>query len=74
MPEEPPERIIQKTPENLEVKLGDGSGGFILALGSPFTVGTEPFSITVGDVNADGKPDILTANRGSNNVTLLLGR
>jgi uncharacterized protein (TIGR03437 family) len=55
------------------VLLGNGSGGFAAASSSPFAVGTSPQFSAVGDVNGDGKPDILTANLGDNTVTILLG-
>ena len=57
----------------VSVLLGDGTGKFVNASGSPFTVGTSPSSLAFGDFNGDGKLDIVTANSGSNNVTLLLG-
>src|SRR2546428_10053102 len=38
-----------------------------------FAVGRGPFAVTVGDFNADGKPDLAAANAGSNSVTILLG-
>ncbi len=55
------------------VLLGDGSGNFSAAATSPETAGTSPFSVAVGDFNGDGKPDLATANGGSDNVTILLG-
>lgn len=55
------------------VLLATGSGGFTPAPGSPFAVGTTPYSITAGDFNGDGKADLAIANNGSNNVTVLLG-
>jgi subtilisin-like proprotein convertase family protein len=58
---------------NATVLLGDGSGGFSEAGGSPFAVGSYPTSVAVGDLNGDGKLDITTANRNSNDVTVLLG-
>jgi uncharacterized repeat protein (TIGR01451 family) len=38
-----------------------------------YPVGTSPAAIAVGDFNGDGKMDIAVANRGSNNVSILLG-
>ena len=50
------------------VNMGNGVFGF------PFnhTPGSLPQSVAVGDVNGDGKPDLATANYGSNNVSVLL--
>src|SRR6185436_20208995 len=36
-------------------------------------VGSEPFSEAIGDVDLDGLLDIVTANRESNDVSVLLG-
>jgi uncharacterized repeat protein (TIGR01451 family) len=38
-----------------------------------YSVGTHPQGIVIADFNSDGKPDIAVANRGSNNVSILLG-
>ena len=58
---------------SVSVLLGNGSGGFTPAAGSPFAVGRAPYPHAVGDVNKDGNLDIVTPNVGSNNVTVLLG-
>lgn len=57
---------------NVTILLGNGSGGFSAAAGSPFAVGTYPTSIAVGDFNGDGIQDLAVPNR-DNNVTVLLG-
>lgn len=58
---------------SVSVLLGDGRGDFKPASGSPFAVGRAPYPHAIGDVNRDGKLDIVTPNVGSNNVTVLLG-
>ena len=38
-----------------------------------YAAGNEPYSVAVGDFNADGRPDLAVANRDSNNVSILRG-
>jgi hypothetical protein len=55
---------------------GNGDGTFTEVKGSPFhlpTGETGPISITTGDFNGDGKPDLAIVNQTSNNVTILQG-
>ena len=33
---------------------------------SPFTAGQEPISVVAADLNADGRPDVVTGNFGTN--------
>ncbi len=47
----------------------DGSFGTPAA----FPVGAVPCRIAAGDINRDGKVDLVTANRNSNDVSILLG-
>lgn len=54
------------------VLLGNGDGTFQPGVDYS-TVGAEPDSIVVADVNHDGKLDILTADAGSLTVSVLLG-
>src|SRR5258706_14808001 len=38
-----------------------------------YPVGNGPFWVTAGDFNGDGIKDLVTSNRGSNDVSVLLG-
>lgn len=66
---------------NATVLLSDGKGSFREPIGSPFPCGDNPFGIAIGDVNADGNPDLAVANspssmgegKGKNGMTVLLG-
>jgi glucose/arabinose dehydrogenase len=44
--------------------------------GSPsfYSTGTEPHSVEAGDFDGDGRPDLVTGNSATNDVSLLLGR
>jgi len=53
--------------------IGMGTGAFSVAPGSPFTVGTNPQSVAAADFNGDGRPDLVVANNGSNDLTILSG-
>jgi hypothetical protein len=59
--------------DNVSVLLGKGNGTFDDAVHYATGTGTGPCSVTVGDFNRDGKPDLATANGNSDNVSVLLG-
>src|SRR6266496_287252 len=66
---------------NVTILLGNGKGNFNEATGSPFPCGDAPFGVAIGEVNADGKPDLAIINSpasttdrtGKNGLTVLLG-
>ncbi len=66
--------VLGVNPAGVAILLGDGSGSFRPASGSPVAVGQGPWGIALGDVNHDGKPDVVTANTQSNDVSVLLAR
>jgi hypothetical protein len=72
--------VVNSGSNNVSVLLGNGSGGFSAAPGSPFTVGfsstsygLRPVAVAVGDFNGDGLPDLAVACRGNSSIWLLFG-
>jgi hypothetical protein len=56
---------------SVSVLLGNGDGTFQLQ--KTFPVGVQPYSVAVADLNGDGRPDIVTANKSENTVSVLMG-
>ena len=61
-----------KGPGLLSVLLGKGDGTF--AAPALYTTGVDPSAAAVGDLNGDGIPDLVVANRLGGSVTLFLGK
>ncbi len=64
--------------DTVSILLGDANGTFQVT--SHYQVGdgnpnfpSFPYSVAVSDLNGDGRPDLITTNLGSNNVSILLG-
>jgi alpha-tubulin suppressor-like RCC1 family protein len=70
-----PDLAVAKTgfgsDDNVSILLSDGTGAFGSA--TNFDVGRSPYSVAIGDLNGDGKPDVAVANLGNDNVSILLG-
>jgi hypothetical protein len=60
--------------DNVGVLLGQADGSFAAAVTYPTGANTIPQSAAIGDVNGDGRMDIVTANSFGGNVSVLLGQ
>ena len=49
-----------------------GSSTFTFAAQQVFPMGVGPTSVSIADVNGDGKPDVIVTNLDDNNISLLL--
>jgi hypothetical protein len=58
---------------NVTMLLGDGTGGFIPAPGSPLPAGNAPFCVVVADFNGDGRADLAIVNFIDGTISILLG-
>jgi len=58
-------------PNAIAVMVADGTGAFTTS--AEAEVGTGPSDVAIGDVNNDTHPDVITANFGSNDASILLG-
>lgn len=65
--------VANTNSNNVTILIGNGIGGFAPAAGSPIAVGGDPVEIAVSDFNLDNKPDLVTANRLSDGMSILLG-
>ncbi len=65
--------VTNANDNTLSILLGNGSGGFTPAPGSPITVGTGPLSVATGDFTSDGNLDLAVANFTNDNLTILQG-
>jgi hypothetical protein len=57
----------------MTVMIGDGRGGFATANGSPVKLGPRPGYVSIGDLNADGKPDVVATHDDDPLAVVMLG-
>jgi len=69
-----PDLLVANTDAaNVGVLLGTGTGTFGAIATYPLAANSQPFRLVVADMNGDGQPDLLTPNRGTDAVSVLLG-
>lgn len=59
--------------DSVAVLAGNERGGYTHLAGSPYRAGRSP-RVAVGDVNNDGKADLISANQGSGDISILLSK
>jgi len=59
---------------SVSVLLNNGIGTFKAAVIYTTGSATRPQAVAISDVNVDGKPDIVTANNNTNNVSVLINK
>ncbi|MBT2559317.1 VCBS repeat-containing protein [Hymenobacter sp. ISL-91] len=62
------------TDNSVGVLLNQRDGTFAALVRYPLAVNSQPYGITVGDVNGDSYVDVVTANLGNNTVGVLLNQ
>lgn len=70
-----PDLVVNDSYANIIiVAINEGGGFFDEARAVSYPVGDEPAAIAAGDLNSDGYMDLVVANGGSDDVSVLLGR
>ncbi len=62
-----------KNSNTVSIRLGDGAGGFTSPATPEVSVGSNPFSVAIGDFNGDGKRDFVAANYNASTVSIRMG-
>lgn len=61
--------------DNISVFRNTGVSGGAISIATtdagPFPAGDNPYGIVIGDINGDGKPDIVTANNTAGSISIL---
>ncbi len=66
--------VVNSGDGTVSILLGNGDGTYAEATPSPVTVGAQPRSIAIEDLNRDGIADLAVANGADDTVTILLGK
>ncbi|MEO9804813.1 MAG: FG-GAP-like repeat-containing protein [Reichenbachiella sp.] len=64
--------VANQSDHTISIYRNTGTGSTIsFADKVDFTAGTNPYAVAIGDIDGDGKPELITANRLSDDVTVL---
>jgi len=67
--------IANQGDSTISIFLGNGDGTFKIPAPPPILlpVGSEPTGLAAADLNGDSKPDLVTANQGTNTISVFFG-
>jgi hypothetical protein len=65
--------VANMSADNVTILLGTGTGVFAPGPNSPVSVGIYPSHLALGDLDRDGIPDLVVANKYDNTVSILRG-
>lgn len=66
--------VVDVSSNNISILLGQGDGTFVNASPPTVAVGQGPTRVVAGDLNADGKTDLVVTNWTENSISILKGR
>jgi len=67
------EALAQSTASATAVSLPSGTGAAPFLVAPSFALASAPSSVAMGDLNQDGKPDLVTTDAVTGKVTVLMG-
>jgi len=65
--------VANASDHSITLLLGNGSGSFTQAVGSPYVLSFQPDKLALADFNRDGSVDIAIVNEVSQDISILLG-
>jgi PKD repeat protein len=63
----------RRSPDSVYIATGQGDGSFVMGVNVLLPVGASPRDIATGDLNGDGLLDLVTADYGTDSVSVLPG-
>ncbi|CAF3165707.1 unnamed protein product [Rotaria sp. Silwood2] len=66
--------VVNEKSSYIRILLGYGREFYAGVTSYNMGFGSQPYSVAIGDLNNDGRSDIVVANYGTHNISILLGR
>ncbi len=65
--------VTNNTADNVSILIGNGDGTFVTPSNTSTGAGTGPIEVVAVDLNNDNNQDVVTVNRTTNNISVLMG-